>query len=196
MKNRHALFLSVAGLFSLGLVALTATAQSRLSMPSLADKPVNEVTLDTSELAKCSLSAYTFDGKTDSRQFTYSMAGGKYMEGALLYGDCDHQSVGSVLSEPFVLDNSAQGTANAADFHLFFSAQGLTSASFTFDIELDKDPPVAVDFRFGAKFSNLCGEGLYGALSGRPYHKDAPSNGIAEDWGATDLYHVGEKAYG
>lgn len=191
MKNRHALFLSVAGVFSLGLVALTATAQSLLSMPSLADKPVNEVTLDASELAKCSLSAYTFAGKTDSRQFVYSMAGGKYMEGALLYGDCDYQSVGSDLSKPLVLDNSAQGTANAADFHLFFSAQGLLSASFTFDIELDKLPPVAVDFRYGAKFSNLCGKGLYDELKDRPYHEETPSTGVVDDWGATDLYQDG-----
>ena len=192
MKHKQKLFLSLAGVSTLGLLALAVSAQGRFSTPSLANTPANEEVIEGEKLEGCIFSAYTFDGKTDSRQFTYSMPGGKYMEGAVLYGDCDHQSVGTNLSESFVLDNSDQPASNAADFHVLISAQGLTYAKFVFDIEIDKTTPSAIDFHYGIKLSQACPQGLYEGLQGRPYH-GSPGNerGVVDSSGSTDFYDGG-----
>ena len=164
MKRKQATLLTLVGASTLGLLALVVGSHGRLLTPSFAGPKNYDRFIGPTEFAGCTFEDYAFGGKTDSKAFTYQMADGKYMEGAILYGDCQHQSVGTNLSESFELDNSKQSGENNGDFHIFFSAQGITYASFYFDIELDEAIGTDLTFQYGIKYTNLCSSGLYSVL--------------------------------
>ncbi|MBE6134575.1 MAG: hypothetical protein E7179_01015 [Erysipelotrichaceae bacterium] len=186
MKRKQATLLTLVGVSALGLLAMVVGTHGRQLIPSFAEPKDYDRNIGPTQFAGCTFEDYTFGGKTDSKAFTYQMEDGKYMEGAILYGDCDHQSVGATLSQSFVLDNSDQGGANHADFHIFFSAQGITSASFSFDVELDKAPEVGQNIHVQAslKSSTLFSNGLYSGLSG-----EASYSNITQGSGA--FYNAG-----
>lgn len=192
MGNKKAFLLSSLGVATLCCGAVVVgVSQINPTNPSFATvgDPI-ETVLDATELAKCVLNPYTFDGKDDSRQFVYSLPGGKYIQGAVLFGDCGHQSVGDTLADPMTMDNNGGvDEKNAADFHILFSAHGLQYVSFTFDMGNSVCPNKSSDVVYGAKFSTVCGTSLYDGLSGRPYHGD---DGIAEDYLRTDFYVTGD----
>lgn len=171
MKRKQATLLTLVGVSALGLLAMVVGTHGRQLIPSFAEPTNYSRFLGPTEFEEdCVFENYAFGGKNDSKKFKCELRDGehkkdgKYMEGAILYGDCDHQSVGANLSEPFVLDNSAQGGANNADFHIFFSAQGITYANFYFDIELDEAIETDLTFLYGIKYTNLCSSGLYSVL--------------------------------
>ena len=195
MKRKQATLLTLVGVSALGLLALVVGTHGRQLIPSFAEPTNYSRYLGPTEFEEdCVFEDYAFGGKNDSKKFKCELRDavtkekdGKYMEGAILYGDCDYQSVGADLSKPFVMDNSNPDPirANHADFHIFFSAQGITSANFYFDAELDQAPEVDKDIHVQAslKSSTLFSNGLYSGLSGETYSK------ITE--GAGSFYNAG-----
>ena len=189
MKKKKILLLSFTCVSALAVTAFMIGVNKDVAQIQLnADNTTT--TLGEDELATCVFSAYEFDGKNDSRKFKYEMEGGKYMDGAIVYGDCDYQNVGVNLSEPLVLDNSAQSGKNEADFHIIFSARGLKSASFTFDVSLT-NPLTGIDYinvDFGVKFSERCTGDLYTELDKRHYHEYSNLSGVADEVDIEPLY--------
>lgn len=163
------LLISIASVVTFALVAVVvATNQNTQSLPSFADPAYKEETLNAAKLATCTFSAYKFDNKNDSRKFTYSMPGGKFIEGAILFGDCGYQYVGANLSEPFGINNTSGGNKDL-DFHIFFNAHGLTRAELYFDVKLDKDYGIGITLNYGIKLSDKCADGLYEELKNKNY---------------------------
>ena len=183
MKRKQATLLTLVGVSALGLLAMVVGTHGRQLIPSFAEpKDYNRYLGPTEFEEDCVFENYQFDGESNSKKFKCELRDavtkekdGKYMEGAILYGDCDYQSVGADLSKPFVMDNTNPNPvrANHADFHVFFSAKGITSANFYFDVELDQAPEVGKDLHVQAslKSSSLSefSGGLYNGLSGKTY---------------------------
>ena len=96
--------------------------------------------------------------KTD-KKFKIELDDGKYILGALIFGDCDHQFVGSTLGDAFGLDNLNIDSGNAINFHLILSFEHVTSVTVNYDIKLEQkdgveDKSVECPF-FGTKYKTL-----------------------------------------
>ena len=193
MKGKHVFLLSTLGVASLSLATLVIVGSHNAHLKASYASDT-ETVLDADELAKCTLNPYTFDGQTSSRQFVYNLANGKYIQGAVLYGDCQHQSVGATLADTMTMDNNGGADySNAADFHFFFCARGLNYVEFTFDMWITNaaEGSYSDEVRYGAKISNLCGTDLYDALEDRSYNG---LGGVVKDINATDFYVAGGNA--
>ncbi len=183
MKSKKVIIsiLSVATFSLMAVVVLTN--QNDQSFVSNADGTTIVKTLSASELQKCTFEPYTFNKKTDSRKFKYEMSGGKFIEGAILFGDCEYQFVGNNLSEPFGIDNQSKGNKNA-DFHIFFSVHGLTRAEFYYTAQLDKALEYgSIGSQEKIKFTDKSGNGLYEELATQTY-----SSITSTEAGETNFY--------
>lgn len=176
MKRKQATLLTLVGVSALGLLAMVVGTHGRQLIPSFAEPTNYNRYLGPTEFEEdCVFENYAFGGKNDSKKFKCELRDGehkkdgKYMEGAILYGDCDHQSVGANLSESFELDNSKQPGENNGDFHILFSAKGITYANFSFEIALDQAIARDLNFQYSVKFTNRCSSGLYDGLIGKTY---------------------------
>lgn len=169
MKSKKAL-ISILGVATFALTsAFVFATKNTQSYISYADGTVIQKTLNPSDLQQCTFESYTFNGKTNSRKFKYEMSGGKFIEGAILFGDCEYQFVGNNLSEPFGIDNTSKGNQNS-NFHIFFNVHGLTRAEFYYTAQL------LTPLDYGSigpqekiKFTDKCGSGLYEELKDKKY---------------------------
>lgn len=171
------LLISIASVVTFALVAVVvATNQNTQTLPSFADPAYKEETLNAAKLATCTFSAYTFDKKNKSRKFKYEMSGGKFIEGAILYGGAgdgsDYQFVGDNLSQPFGMDNTTGGWQYPNIF-IFFNAHGLTRVDFYFNAQLNKstEPGTTVVYNYWIKLTDKCANGLYTELDKQTYSK-------------------------
>lgn len=181
MKNKKIL-LSIAGVISVSLMAaIVFTNQDTQSYISHADEPYIEKTLNSNELQQCTFEPYTFDKKSNSRKFKYEMAGGKFIEGAILFGDCNYQFVGNNLSEPFGIDNTSAGNQNS-DFHIFFNAHGIKRAYFYYTAQLNQAYNIGIPLNERVKLTDKCRSGLYEELNNQTY------SNITKNVGETDFY--------
>lgn len=184
MESKKALF-SIFGVTTLALMALFVfVSQDSQSNVSYADEPYIVKTLYPADLQQCSFEPYTFNGKTNSRKFKYEMSGGKFIEGAILFGDCDYQYVGNNLSEPFGINNTSKGNQNS-DFHIFFNTHGLTRAEFYYTAQLNEAYNIGIPLNERVKLTDKCGSGLYDVLSTQTY------SNITKYKGETDFYKDG-----
>lgn len=76
--------------------------------------------------------------KTD-KKFKIELSEGRYILGALIFGDCDHQFVGSTLGDAFGLDNLEINGGNAVNFHLILSFEKVTSVTVDYHIDLEQN---------------------------------------------------------
>ncbi len=98
------------------------------------------VTLDNNDLKQAALSTLVvpdnrFNGLVykEDRQFRIPLpnTNGKYVSGAVIFGDCGDQYVGASLGDPFGIDIDT-GNNPAFNFHFVFSFQYIKSLSVTF----------------------------------------------------------------
>lgn len=167
------LLISIASVVTFALaMVVVATNQNTQSLPSFADPVTKEETISGAKLASCTFSDYTFDKKSKSKKFTYSMSGGRFIEGAILYGDVDYQFVGTDLSQPFGMDNTTAGWQYPNIF-IFFNAHGLTRVDFYFNAQLNKstEPGTSVIYNYWIKLTDKCANGLYTELDKQTYSK-------------------------
>ncbi|MCR5490657.1 MAG: hypothetical protein K6F32_00825 [Bacilli bacterium] len=126
-----------------GALLVSAVAIGVAGISANFDNPVRNVgateittTITSDMLAATALEthAWTFHDQTKAGEgkFRIALDGGKYIDGAILYQDCNHQTLSSNLGGTFSLDNSGQSSANNLNFHFFFSVFGLKNVQTTF----------------------------------------------------------------
>ena len=77
--------------------------------------------------------------KTD-KKFKIDIGNDKYILGALIFGDCDHQFTGNTLGDDFGLDNLEINKGNAVNFNLVLSFQNVVKVTTNFHINsMQKD---------------------------------------------------------
>ena len=172
MKNKKVLLLalSMTTVSAFGVCSFVLGSQKDASSTIAVEK---SLTLDENKLKSIAFDETPYDlsstypggsdwNPNDNRSFSYEIGGGKYFEGALLFADCKHQSVGSTLGDPLVLNNGDQEGANASNFNILFNIKGVYKLAYTYDVTLSKAATVDITLKTSVKSSSGCPNGIDG----------------------------------
>ena len=189
MNNKKALILSST--LTLAVVGTAVGVFGSDFKANFASVRADEVTtvLNQAKLQSVLLSNYDLKDKTGDKKFTIELDDGKYIEGAILMQNCQHQSTGATLGDYLTLDNSAQTGPNNASFNIFLNVHGIKHISFTWDVSFDALPEeVDLGLRSNIKTSDKGANGLYAALENEAYSYE---HLIAASVGGSPFYTTG-----
>ena len=155
MENKK----QIALLLTTALLATSATFLI-VAAPNRSENINVEATQTTTTISKEKLNSidlidYEIKGHTD-KKFTITLDNGKYIEGAVLFGDCSYQSAPAKLGGMFQMDNSEQDGKNNANFNFLFNVHGIITIQYNFTFSLDKalvDDDQAFDTDYSIKFA-------------------------------------------
>lgn len=139
----------------IGLVSATAISATLLAAAPktgefsvLADNPTLDITGDMlnatvlEDFAMPDNREATTVWKND-KKFKIDLGNDRYLLGAMLFGDCDDQFIGSTLGDGFGLNNLENSKENAVNFHLVLSFQNVTKVTVDYHITLEQKAGVS-----------------------------------------------------
>ncbi len=124
--------------FAIGVAGIVGNLDNRVKSVGATEITT---TITSDMLAATALETYTWtfkDNQTKAGEgkFRIELDDDKYIDGAVLYQDCAHQTLSSNLGGTFSLDNSEQSSANNLNFHFFFSVFGIKKIQTTFQCSI------------------------------------------------------------
>lgn len=136
------------------------TTQPRNDMSLVVGDTTKSVTFSNSDLKKVTLEDFEVRDNRNSpegpvhtdKKFKINLDGGKYIIGAIIYGDCDHQSVGPTLGDVLSMDNQALPNANQVNFRLLFSLEQIEGMDLNFSAHVMADEDGTDNPSFGYQF--------------------------------------------
>lgn len=158
---------------SVGTLAVVAGTKGMDAVqPITVSASIKSAELTNEQLRNVALVNHVFqEGKTD-KIFRIPLDNGAYIDGAILFNDCDYQRTGATLGDAFGLHNPGpdSGTYN---FNVFFSFQNVTDISVSADICSDhtggteKTLMMAKFARIDGNFHDVLGATEYSTLVSR-----------------------------
>lgn len=119
---------------SVGTLAVVAgTKGMEAAKPITVSAAIKSVELTAEQLRNVVLANHVFQERKTDKIFRIPLDNGAYIDGAILFNDCENQYTGSTLGDAFGLHNPGpdSGTYN---FNVFFSFQNVTDISVSADI--------------------------------------------------------------
>ena len=120
---------SVAAL-TVGVIALAGTHKNELTTIFAG---TNSISLDSEALKRIALEDIHLNPEkaVNDKKFRISLGEDKYIDGAIVFQDCNLQYTGSTLGDFFGIDNTGSESANAYNFQILFSLENTSSFSFS-----------------------------------------------------------------
>ena len=135
-KQRNGLLAAMAITSMTAVAAIAAFAKAEGGLVNPAEASGGSKTISGEQFANLLLSPIYIDGK-ENKAFRYYFNSQRYVDGWILYSDCDHQSI---VNEDgyrhFVLDNSGEESPNNFNFNVLFNIHGITAVSFEYGYRL------------------------------------------------------------
>ena len=141
--------------------------------------PIKTATITAEKLAATPLSDLEIQSGKHDKKFTIALDDGKYIKGAVIFGDCGYQFTGSTLGDAFGINNT-DTKANAYNFNILFSFEYTQNATFNLSLESNQ---VGACFKCIVKYAECDGEDFYGALAKKNYSNIVGDPGNAMYYG-------------
>ncbi|MBE6126867.1 MAG: hypothetical protein E7182_02720 [Erysipelotrichaceae bacterium] len=130
MERKTKFSIVAVALSCTALISCLAAVGLKRALPIDAGSTEKTLTLTSEDLKKIELKDYEIGTKGPDKKFSIVTGEKTYIDGAFIFTDCGHQSVGETLGDPFQIDNTYEGAvSNAYNFNILFSFQHVLSMS-------------------------------------------------------------------
>ena len=169
MDKRKIVLLSATSLMSISVLSFALFLRAPHLNIEKTSATETTKTFTNEQLKSVALEDHSFKNKAGDKKFSIDLGQGKYIEGGIMFHDCDHQVVGDTLGDDLTLDNSLQANANVSNFNILFNIHGVYSIDVSWSFSFDTTNTMNYELRSSIKFSNEGANGLYDAIENSTY---------------------------
>lgn len=166
-KPKALLLFAATSALSLSLVILAASTL-KTSTFSIAESSSGYVTFSSSVLKTIALEDIKLKGDSEpaDKKFRLPLGNEKYIEGAIVFNDCDYQYTGATLGDFFGVNNT-DTKANAYNFNILFSMENTERIEVNYSLRSGTNDGSVYSY-FEIKHSNKIG--------GNTFYEDLKTN--------------------
>ena len=193
-KKSIILFGVTSALFVVGMTLVTAQSSNANIVKIAQADTEKDIVITSSMLAATQLEDWrhpkkVYKGNETDKKFTIDLGNGKYINGALVFRDCDYQYCGNTLADTFGFNNTANNS-NTMNFNFFFSFEKIIRTTWKYTAYGNLTDKYV---REEIKYSVVNNEAFYDGLGSYDYEEIVNSagdldHGLFPDYNAADAW--------